>query len=216
MALKRVRCKLASRSGEWTFAEPKVDFGIERAAIWASGTRLCVLAALTSNLQQLSRSIGQRAASDKSLAVNSKARLLPSVAFIEPGMQESFPKLSKFQRDRTSRLFKVAPDGHLRIGGLRVQQATESGSAGMAIDGCCVSIGCVAIVLSTVGKGQEVNLLELALLGARGTARVSGGLLLFHAEATFLADVYSNVKRGWEPVAERWPFAIQAEHATTG
>ena len=83
------------------------------------------------------------------------------------------------------------------------------------LDGCHFSLRCLAIVLSSDSPRDSSPLLELALLDASASARRAESLLLGHLEARVLANVYSSMRMGWEPVVDPWPFALQLERTAS-
>lgn len=73
---------------------------------------------------------------------------------------------------------------------------------------------CLAVVLSTDDHARETPLLEAALLSVGSSSRGIGAGLQGRMEGQVLANVYTNMRQGWEPLLEPWPFAVQAKTAT--
>ena len=82
------------------------------------------------------------------------------------------------------------------------------------MNGCCLSIDSLALVLSTVSGSEETPLLEVGLLSLETSTRHADGVLLTHLNGRLLANVYTNTRLGWEPVLEPWTLGVQIELAT--
>ena len=66
-----------------------------------------------------------------------------------------------------------------------------------------------AISLSCIEKDEETPLLEIATLKLKASLQSKDASIVLQLEGESLANVFNNIKVGWEPVMDRWPVKLE-------
>ena len=80
--------------------------------------------------------------------------------------------------------------------------------------GLSLTCRCLAITLTCVENDEETPLLEVATLKLVTNLQSKADDLMLQLEVDMLANVFNNIKAGWEPVVDRWP--VKLEIASSG
>lgn len=65
------------------------------------------------------------------------------------------------------------------------------------------------MALTCIEKDEETPLLETATLKLVANLQSKGDCLNLQLEGCLLANVFNNIKVGWEPVVDTWPLKLE-------
>ena len=78
-----------------------------------------------------------------------------------------------------------------------------------AVASTTVSVGSLAVLLSSDDASQELPLLEAALTNIAASAKLQDSLLSGSVVAVAAANAYFTQHGGWEPAVEPWRFTLE-------